>query len=83
MFQFFNFKNSSWYKGSTLAVIAIFIFIFLYTSAEFPIMDLSNDEFRDLVLAELNHCDLNKTSLKTLKKLLEERLKCDLTEVAS
>jgi hypothetical protein len=44
-------------------------------------MDLSENEFRDLVLAELNACDVSTTSLKTLKKLLEERLNCDLTEV--
>eukprot|EP01035_Chromulina_nebulosa_P038196 gene38196-51592_t len=43
-------------------------------------MDLSENEFRDLVLAELNACDVSTTSLKTLKKLLEERLNCDLTE---
>ena len=45
------------------------------------IMDLSEHEFRDLVFAELNSCDVSKTSLKSLKKILEERLNCDLKEV--
>ena len=77
MFKFFNHHNGIKVQLSQSSSP------FSFSCLSHPIMDLSNDEFRDLVLAELNHCDLNKTSLKTLKKLLEERLKCDLTEVAS
>ena len=46
-------------------------------------MELSDEEFRHEVYSELKKCDMETTSLKGLKKLLEERLGCELDGVCS